>query len=79
MTPFQSQQILSQQVSMYSGQKEGRAKRIAVAAVGENTLSVARRLSRSLNRTGLSCVLFFLLLWKNNYLLPLLLSLWLAS
>ena len=49
------------------------------AIVGENALSLARRLSMRFNRTSLSCAMLFLSSQKNNYLLPLLLSFWLAS
>ena len=61
-----------------TGQKEGRVKRVAVAVMGENGPSLARRLSMRLNRS-LSCAMFFLASQKNNHLLPLLLSVWLAS
>ena len=37
-----------------------RAKRVAVAVVGENAPSLARRLSMRLNRTSLGCAMFFL-------------------
>ena len=46
--------------------QEGRAKRIAVAAVSENAPSLPRRLSMSLSRTGLSCALLFLSLQKKT-------------
>ena len=51
----------------------------AFSLVHELASLLARRLSMSLSRTCPSCALFFLSLWNNNYLLPLLLSLQLPS
>ena len=72
-------QLVDSIQTCHAFRSEGRkGKASSVAAVGKRA-PLVKRLSMNLNRTSPSCALFFISPWKNNYLLPLLLSLRLAS